>query len=96
MIDRSAVNTITIPENKVVNTYNQLLKMEDFLTSRNHKIEDGVMVITFIPCEQDQEDIENICLLMQDVFNSPRMYDDIYEMWQDMDSYEELQIKLVM
>jgi len=92
MIERTINNAIIIPKEKIVETYNKFLLLENLFQKEDFKKEDKLISLSFIPCEMDQEDIEEVCLILQDVFDSPRIFDEVYEMWRDLESYEELEL----
>ena len=92
MIERNISSSIIIPKEKTAETYNKFLLLNNLFTEKDFIKKEELISLSFIPCEMDQEDIEEVCLILQDVLNNPRIFDEVYEMWRDLESYEELEI----
>ena len=92
MIKRNISNSIIIPKEKTTETYSKFLLLNNIFTEKDFIKKEELILLSFIPCEMYQEDIEEICLILQDVFNNPRVFDEVYEMWRDLESYDELEI----
>ena len=96
MIERNITSKIVIPKEKSMETYHKFLEINNVFSNKDFIKKEEFISLSFIPCTMDQEDIEEVCLIIQDVFDSPRLFDEVYEMWRDLESYEELEIVIYL